>query len=86
MPVKYLGQDNAGENLKIQARCKSADWKLAMEIEYTAKDTPQQNSMFETSFTSMAARARAMMTAVNVLMVERYRLFRDAANHLTTLD
>ena len=28
--------------MKIQARCKSADWKLPVEIKYTAKDTPQQ--------------------------------------------
>ena len=83
--VKYLRQDNAGENLKIQARCKSADWKLPVEIEYTAKDTPQQNSMSETSFSSMAAQARAMMTAANVPMIERYRLFQEAANHLTKL-
>ena len=85
-PVKYLRQDNAGENLKIQARCKSADWKLPVEIEYTAKDTPQQNSRAETSFTTMAARARAMMTGANVPMVERYRLFQEAANHATKLD
>ena len=42
--------------------------------------------MSEVSFTSMAARARAMMTAANVLMVERYCLFQEAANHSTKLD
>ena len=34
--VEYVRQDNVQENSKIQARCKSADWKLAVEIEYTA--------------------------------------------------
>ena len=62
------------------------DWKLPMDIEYRAKDTPQQNLMLETSFTTMAARSRAMTTAANVLTIERYRLFREAANHLTKLD
>ena len=57
-----------------------------MEIEYTAKDTPQQNSRSETAFTTMAARARTMMTAANVPIVERYRLFQEAANHSTKLD
>ena len=57
-----------------------------MEIEYTTKDTPQQNLMSETSFTTMAAQARVMMTAVTMLMVERYRLLQEVANHSTTLD
>ena len=57
-----------------------------MEIEYTAKDTPQQNLMSETSFTTMAARLRAIMIAAKVPMVERYRLFQETANHSTKLD
>ena len=85
-PVKYVRQDNAGENFKIQERCKSAEWKLPMEIVYTAKDTLQQNSMSKTSFTSMAAQAHAMMATANVPMVERYLLCQEAANHSTTLD
>ena len=53
--VNYLRQDNAGGEIKIQVRCKNADWKLPVEIEYIAKDTSQQNSMSETYFTTMAA-------------------------------
>ena len=53
--VKCLQQDNSGENLKIQTRYKSADWKLPVEIKYTAKDTSQQNLMSETYFTTMVA-------------------------------
>ena len=34
----------------------------------------------------MAARARVMITAANVPMVERYCLFQEAANHSTKLD
>ena len=36
-PVKYLWQDNARDNLKIQLRCKSTDWKLTVDFEYTPK-------------------------------------------------
>ena len=60
--------------------------KLPVEIEYTAKDTPKQNLMSETYVTTMVARSRAMMTAANVPMIERYRLFQEAANHSTKLD
>ena len=51
-----------------------------------AKDTPQQNFMSKTYFTTMAAQSRAMMAAANVPMIERYRLFQEAASHLTKLD
>jgi hypothetical protein len=42
--------DNAGENKKLQKRCKSSDWKLRIKFEYTACVTPQQNSLLEVSF------------------------------------
>ena len=32
--------DNAGENKKLEKRCGSADWKLDVKFEYTARDTP----------------------------------------------
>ena len=63
--VNYLRQDNTVEDFKIQARSRSTDWNLPVEIEYTAKDTPQQNSMSETYITTMAAQLRTMITAAN---------------------
>jgi hypothetical protein len=44
-PVKYLRLDNAGENIGLQKRSDSADWKLNIKFEYTAADTPQQNHL-----------------------------------------
>lgn len=85
-PVLYLRQDNTGKNLKLVARCKSADWKLNLKVEYTAKKTPQQNSQAETYFTTIAARARAMMAAANVPTIKRYKLFREAANTAAKID
>jgi hypothetical protein len=55
-------------------------------FEYTAKETPQQNSLAETAFTTVSARARALLNAANVPMKERYRLFPEAANTVTKLD
>jgi hypothetical protein len=42
--IKHLRMDNACENqLLQQCMVESADWKLNIESEYTARDTPQQN-------------------------------------------
>jgi hypothetical protein len=40
MPVKIIRCDNAGENKLLEKRCNSADWKLNIDFEYTARDTP----------------------------------------------
>jgi hypothetical protein len=36
-----MRQDNAGENMKLEKRLHSADWKLPVKMEYTAANTPQ---------------------------------------------
>ena len=45
--IKKLRMDNAGENIALEKRLKSEAWKIPVEIEYTARDTPQQNSLAE---------------------------------------
>ncbi len=44
-PVLKLRQDNAGENKKLVKCLKSKDWKLDIQVECRAQDTPQQNSL-----------------------------------------
>lgn len=85
-PVQRVRQDNAGENKKLKKRCKSADWKLDTEFEFTAKETPQQNSIAETGFTHLAAMSRSMLNAARVPIKQRYRLFPEAALTSTKLD
>lgn len=46
--IDTLRMDHAGENKLLQKRCQSADWQLPIEVEYTAKATPQENSPVET--------------------------------------
>ena len=52
-PVKYIRLDNAGENISSQKCSESAAWKLSLEFEFTARDTPQQNSLVEVRFTTI---------------------------------
>ena len=84
--VKWIRCDNAGENLALQQTCLSKDWKLTVDFEFTARDTPQHNYLVERGFPVIAAKAKAMMTAANVPMRERYLLFREAINTATMLD
>ena len=65
-PVKYVRLDNAGENKLLKKRCQSKDWKLKIEFEFTARDTPQQNSLAEVGFATIANRGRALMYQANI--------------------
>ena len=58
-----LCMDNAGENKLSQDRAESADWKLGLSYEFTARRTPQQNSIAEVAFTTITGQATAMMDA-----------------------
>jgi hypothetical protein len=44
----------------------SVDWKLSIEFEFTAWNTPQQNSIAETAFYMISCRGRAMLHQANI--------------------
>jgi len=67
-PVKNVQLDNSGENKLLKARCDSADWKLGIDFEFTARDTPQQNHLAELAFATLANHGRALMHAANIPM------------------
>ena len=62
------------------------DWQLNIKFEYMARATPWQNSLVETSFTVIAARARAMMTGANLPIEHRFTIFERTANWAVKLD
>ena len=78
--------DNAGENKLLQKRSDSTDWKLGIEYEFTARATPQQNSLAEVGIATLANRVRAMMHHAHVPMEYRYKLFRDCYETAAILD
>jgi hypothetical protein len=49
--------DNGGENLKLEKRAQSNNWKLGITFEKTAQDTPQQNGLAEMGITMVANKA-----------------------------
>ena len=47
--IKIILCNNAGENIALEKRLKSSDWKSDIVFEYTGRDTPQRNSLAEVS-------------------------------------
>jgi hypothetical protein len=78
--------DNAGENKLLQQRCQSKDWQFDIVVEYTARDTPQQNSLAEVAFATLANRGRALMYRANVPYATRHKVWREAFKMATLLD
>ena len=60
--VTHLRMDNAGENKLLQKRCTSKDWKMNFDFEFTARDTPQQNSLAQVGFATSANHGCIMLT------------------------
>ena len=84
--VKYIRCDNAGENLSLQSRMGSTDWKFGTEFEFTGRATPQRNHLAELGFAILANRGRAILKAANVPMELRKILWREAFMTATVLD
>ncbi len=74
-PIQVLHQDNTGENVKLVKIAKGKDWKLDFEPEFTARKTPQKNSHVKTSSLVIAAQARSMMIAAQILDDKRLKLW-----------
>ena len=84
--IKKLRMDNAGENIALEKRLKSESWKNPVEIEYTTRDTPQQNSLGEVAFYALANKARVAMHHANLPMEMRFQLFGEIFTTITMLD
>lgn len=85
--VKVVRMDNAGENKALHKKMHSNEWKMFWcEVEYTAPNTPQQNSRAETSFTGLSGRARAMMNAANIPNGTRGKVGIEALKTAVQLD
>ena len=86
MPVKNVRMDNAGENIALQTMTEAKEWQFGINFEYTARDTPQQNSLAEVGFASLASKGRALLHRANVPLDMRYKLWKAAFKTATLLD
>jgi hypothetical protein len=87
MPVKFLRCDNAGENVSLEKAIKGKAWQMTnLKLEYTARDTPQQNSIAELSIFHTVLKAKTMLRAARVPKKFRYKLFPMIVKTATQLD
>jgi hypothetical protein len=84
--VKNIRMDNAGENVKLSKLVKSPHNNLNVNIEFTARNTPEQNSPVEQGFTTIYSRAKAAFHAARVPMDIRYKIFPDWITTVTLYD
>ena len=84
--VKKIRCDNGGENIGLKSELSGSKWKLNPDFEFTARDTPQQNSRVEVGIYTIARRGIAMMINANVPKELRYKLWREAYTAATLLD
>jgi hypothetical protein len=61
----------------VEAISQSKESKLNLGFEYTAMDTPQQNSPAETSITNMANCGISLINAANVHKELRFNIWRE---------
>ena len=85
-PVLKIWQYNADKNKKLVKCLKYKDWKLDVEVDYMARDTPQQNSLTEQGFIFIFSKIRATLNAANVSQEQCYKLFSGCAMTVTKLD
>ena len=84
--ISKLQMDNAGENKKLASRLQSAAWKILVEIEYSARHTPQQNSPVEVAFYTLTNKVRTTMHHANLPMEMWYQLLGESFATVTLLD
>ncbi len=58
--ISIIRCNNSGENTELNKVCNGKDWKLNLLFEYTARATPQQNSIAEVAFYTISSQARAI--------------------------
>ena len=84
--VENIRCDNAGENKDLEETFNGEKWKLNINFEYTARDTPQQNSLVETGFYIVLNKGRAMLIDSNVPYNMRHNIMQEALSTTTKLD
>jgi hypothetical protein len=68
----FIRCDGAGENHSLETMLHSSEWKMPIEFEYTARNTPQQNHLAEIGIYVICCQGRALMSRANSPRIYRY--------------
>lgn len=78
--------DNAGENKALEKKITGSKWQLPITFVYTARSTPQQNSLVEVKFNTIASRARAVIDGAKVPEKVKKHVYNECLNTVTLID
>eukprot|EP00957_Ditylum_brightwellii_P137198 10460637-Ditylum_brightwellii.AAC.1 len=81
--VKKL--EDSGFSVKYM-QCDNAEWKLGVQLEYAAQDTPQQNHLTELKLALFANKGPALMIDANVPINVQYKECNEALMTATLTD
>ena len=70
--------DNTVQNKALQLQSESAAWKLGIDYEFTARDTPEQNHLAEIAISNINSKGRVLMYCAHMPEVMKCKLFHDA--------
>ena len=85
-PVKKLRMDGAGENKTLEKQLNGSKWQMAVNVEWTPRDTPQFNAKVEVGFATIANQGRVVMAAAHVPEQQRYQFYPEAFKFVTQVD
>jgi hypothetical protein len=86
MKTLFIRCNGAGENHSLEETLHSSQWKMPIEFEYTARNTPQQNHLAEIGIYVICCRGRALMSTANSPEKYHYRMFWLAMETACLLD
>lgn len=84
--VEIVRCDNAGENYSLEKMCNGNEYNLNIKFEFTARNTPQQNSLVKKGFDTIYGRDRAILYGALIPSEVRHILFREAFKHAEMMD
>ena len=82
--VKNIRLDNSGENRSLQKECEKQN--LGIIVEFTARGTPQQNSVVERTIPTLMGRSRAMMIETGFSQQDKRKFWCEVISTTTKLD
>ena len=84
--IKLIRCDNNRENKSLKEKHDSSAWKLQVQFEFTARDTPKQSHLADLDFRILTIRERTMMYAASLPENIWKRLFTKASKVALMLD
>ena len=82
--IKRIRLDNSGENRSLQKECDKAN--LGITYEFTAPESPQQNSVAERRIPTLMGRARAMLIQAGIESKYKGEFWCEVISTATKLD